>query len=108
MKFHSQECPQELQKTLRMNVGVLISGSGTNLQSLIDHSLKLNSKAEIVLVISNVENAFGLERARKAGIPTKVGVSTHRFFETKISIIFFFHDRLAIHINILDDMQQEC
>lgn len=94
MKFHSQERPQELHETLRMNVGVLISGSGTNLQSLIDHSLKPNSKAEIVLVISNVENAFGLERARKAGIPTKV--INHKSYK----------NRLQFDMDVLSALQQ--
>ncbi|MEE8351973.1 MAG: phosphoribosylglycinamide formyltransferase [Rhodospirillales bacterium] len=49
-----------------MKVAVLISGRGSNLQALID------AEAEIVLVISNVESAQGLERAAKAGIPTIV------------------------------------
>ena len=56
----------------RLPVGVLISGSGTNLQALIDQSLKADSKAEIRLVISNVPGVKGLERAAKAGIKCKV------------------------------------
>lgn len=54
--------------------GVLISGSGTNLQALIDHIERLNgrSAAEIALVISNVDGVEGLRRAQRAGIPTKV------------------------------------
>ena len=56
----------------RMRIGVLISGSGTNLQALIDQSLRLDSSAEIVLVISNMPDVQGLKRAEKAGIPTKV------------------------------------
>jgi formyltetrahydrofolate-dependent phosphoribosylglycinamide formyltransferase len=54
-------------------VGVLISGRGSNLQSLIaaqDESYK------IILVVSNVEGAAGLEKARAAGIP--VAVITHQ------------------------------
>lgn len=55
----------------RKRVGVLISGSGTNLQALIDASLdstrSLNS--EVVVVVSNKPNVLGLERAQKAGIP---------------------------------------
>jgi len=53
-----------------MKVAVLISGRGSNLQALIDDQVKTG--AEIVLVISNVEGAQGLERAAKAGIPTIV------------------------------------
>lgn len=56
----------------RTKVGVLISGSGTNLQALINQSVKFDSSAEIVLVISNVEGVHGLTRAKDAGIPTLV------------------------------------
>ena len=49
---------------------VLISGSGSNLQSLIAHSKNIN--LEISCVISNNPNAYGLERAKKAGIATKI------------------------------------
>ncbi|MFW9990556.1 MAG: phosphoribosylglycinamide formyltransferase [Candidatus Odinarchaeota archaeon] len=52
------------------NIGVLISGSGTNLQSLIDHQSRF--KGKITCVISNVPAAYGLERAKNAGIPTFV------------------------------------
>lgn len=68
----SVQRPFKIARTQRMKVGVLISGSGTNLQSLIDQSLKPESSAEIVLVISNVAAAYGLQRAIKVGIPTKV------------------------------------
>lgn len=56
----------------KKRVGVLISGSGTNLQALIDSTQFANIGAEIVLVISNKDNVEGLKRAEKAGIPTKV------------------------------------
>ena len=59
----------------RLPVGVLISGSGTNLQALIDQSLKAESKAEIRLVISNVPGVKGLERASRAGIKSKVVIN---------------------------------
>ena len=61
-------------KDKKMKVGVLISGSGTNLQALIDQSLRQDSSAKIVLVISNVPGVQGLSRAEAAGIPTKVSV----------------------------------
>jgi phosphoribosylglycinamide formyltransferase-1 len=51
------------------NVGVLISGRGTNLQALIDAAAGGRLGGRIAVVISNVEDAPGLERARKAGIP---------------------------------------
>ena len=53
-------------------VVVLVSGSGTNLQSLIDGVHAAGGPIEIVLVVSSSEEAFGLERARRAGIPTRV------------------------------------
>ena len=67
LKLHIRETARE-----RMKVGVLISGSGTNLQALIDQSLRHDSCAEIVLVISNKPGVQGLQRAENAGIPTKV------------------------------------
>lgn len=56
----------------RKRVGVLISGSGSNLQALIDAAADPAYPAEIVLVISNRPGAYGLERAAKAGIATAV------------------------------------
>ena len=56
----------------KLKVGVLISGRGSNLQALIDATRAPDFPAEIVLVISNVADAQGLERAAKAGIPTQV------------------------------------
>jgi len=53
-------------------VGVLISGRGSNLQALIDAQQRGELGGKIALVISNVEGAAGLERARRASIPTAV------------------------------------
>lgn len=49
---------------------VFISGSGTNLQALIDAVRDGRLAAEIVLVVSNRQEAYGLQRAQSAGIPT--------------------------------------
>ena len=51
---------------------VLISGNGTNLQAIIDAVKNGQLPAEIRAVISNRPQAFGLERARRAGIPIEV------------------------------------
>lgn len=51
---------------------VLISGSGSNLQQFIDHIETGDIDAEIAAVISNRPDAYGLQRAEKAGIPTVV------------------------------------
>jgi phosphoribosylglycinamide formyltransferase-1 len=52
----------------KTRLGVLISGSGTNLQAIIDCAERGELHAEVVCVISNKAEAFGLERARKHGI----------------------------------------
>jgi len=54
------------------NVVVLISGSGSNLQALIDDIHAGDTPARIRAVISNRADAYGLERARAAGIPATV------------------------------------
>ncbi len=53
---------------LRKKIAVFVSGGGTNLQSLIDHCQAGNINGDIVLVVSNRLKAYGLERARNAGI----------------------------------------
>ena len=50
------------------NIGVLVSGGGTNLQSVIDNIESGKINGQIKVVISNKESAYGLERARKHGI----------------------------------------
>lgn len=54
------------------NIGVLISGGGTNLQALIDKQGSVIKSGKIVCVCSNSADAYGLTRAKNAGIPTKV------------------------------------
>ena len=51
---------------------VLISGNGSNLQAIIDNIANKNLPAQIVAVISNKADAYGLERAKKAGIEQRV------------------------------------
>lgn len=53
-----------------MNIAVLISGSGTNLQTLIDACERKEIEAKIVSVYSNKKNVYGLNRAEKHGIKT--------------------------------------
>ncbi|MEO1066455.1 MAG: phosphoribosylglycinamide formyltransferase [Pseudomonadota bacterium] len=65
----------------KKRVAVLISGGGTNLQSLIDASLADDYPAEIVLVISNKADAYGLERAKAAGIAT--AIIDHKAFSSR-------------------------
>jgi phosphoribosylglycinamide formyltransferase-1 len=56
----------------KANLVVLISGSGSNLQAIIDAINAGELDAEIRLVISNKADAYGLQRARQAGIATQV------------------------------------
>lgn len=72
---------------MSVNIAVLVSGGGTNLQALIDAEKSgIINSGKISLVVSNNPDAFALERARKAGIKTAVcnkkelGVS----FETEL------------------------
>jgi len=56
----------------KLKTAVLISGGGTNLQALIDSCADSGYPAQIVLVISNKADAYGLTRAKNAGIETCV------------------------------------
>lgn len=51
-----------------LNIGVLISGGGTNLQAIIDETKAGGINGTVKVVISNKEDAYGLERARLNGI----------------------------------------
>lgn len=53
----------------KLRLAVLVSGGGTNLQAMIDRSSAGTLHAEIVVVLSDRPEAFGLERAAKANIP---------------------------------------
>ncbi|XP_040041617.2 trifunctional purine biosynthetic protein adenosine-3 isoform X1 [Gasterosteus aculeatus] len=59
-------------KDKRTRVAVLISGTGTNLQALIEQAKHPSSSAEIVVVISNRPGVLGLKKASLAGIQTRV------------------------------------
>ena len=53
---------------MKVPFAVLISGSGTNLQALIDAAAAPDYPGRLAVVISNRRDAYGLERARQAGI----------------------------------------
>lgn len=59
---------------MKTKVAVLVSGGGTNLQALIDYAAEKGDECpyEICVVISDHKDAFALERAAKAGIPTTI------------------------------------
>jgi formyltetrahydrofolate-dependent phosphoribosylglycinamide formyltransferase len=60
-----------LGNSMATRLAVLISGNGSNLQALIDAIRMRLLDAEIVVVIANRKEAYGLQRAAKAGIPTR-------------------------------------
>ena len=77
----------------KAKIAVLVSGGGTNLQALIDAQKSgIIENGEIVLVISNKEGAYALERAKKASIQTQTVLkselgSAEAFEEKIISLI---------------------
>ncbi len=81
------------EKQHPLKLGVLISGSGTNLQAIIDAIGRGELAAEIRVVISNRADAYGLERARAAGIRTTV--IDHRRFASRED----FDRKLAAELN---------
>lgn len=66
---------------VKLKLGVLISGRGSNLQALIDAAADQSFPAEIALVISNRADAGGLARAEAAGIATRI--IPHKDFATR-------------------------
>ena len=67
--------------TRRLRLGVLASGSGSNLQAIIDHCRDGRLTAEIAVVIANNPDAGALERARRAAIPARC--INHRDFTAR-------------------------
>lgn len=59
------------QMSATCDVVVLLSGSGSNLQALIDDAQNADTPVRIRAVISNRADAYGLQRARDAGIDTR-------------------------------------
>jgi len=70
-----------MTSTSRLRLGVLASGSGTNLQALLDACASGALPAEVAAVIVNVPGARALERARAAGVPALL--EPHQGFGTR-------------------------
>lgn len=66
---------------MKTRVVVLISGSGSNLQALVDAAANADYPAQIVAVISNKSDAYGLVRAQNSGIAT--AVLDHKAFASR-------------------------
>lgn len=74
----------------RARIAVLVSGGGTNLQALLDAQKSgILHSGEIVLVVSNNENAYALQRAAQAGVDasivTKKGCGSQAAFEDELA-----------------------
>lgn len=87
----------------KINIAVLVSGNGTNLQAIIDAwKSKIIKHAEIKIVISNKKNAYAIERAKKHNIKTKVITKedkcSQQEFESNIKKILTEND---IHLIVL-------
>lgn len=84
------------------NIAVLISGGGTNLQAIIDNTKNNYIKGKIKIVISNREDAYGLTRAKNAGIDALVIKDDEKLISTlsenKIDLIV-----LAGYLKILPE-----
>lgn len=63
----------------KMKIGVLLSGSGTNLQAIIDAARSEELPVEIVHVVSSRPDAYGIQRAAEAGI--QVTILNRAFYE---------------------------
>ncbi len=84
----------------RLPIVVLISGGGTNLQAIID-AVGKDLPVDIKAVISNKTDAYGLERARNAGIPTAVlehqQFADRESFDTALmKLIDSYHPQLVL------------
>ena len=66
-----------------LQLGVLVSGSGTNLQSILDAALEGRINVDVRVVISNRKDAGALERARRAGVPAVV--ISHKQYDNRES-----------------------
>lgn len=66
---------------MKVKIGVLVSGSGSNLQAIIDNIEEGKIKGEIAVVVSNVEGVYALERAKKHNIKTEV--INHKDFKSR-------------------------
>lgn len=76
----------------KLKLAILISGGGSNLQSIIDNCKKDDFPAEILLVISNKADAYGLKRAEEAGIENIT--INHKDFSSRDDFDKALHDAI--------------
>ena len=78
-----------VDRNQKVNIAVLVSGGGTNLQAILDAcGSGIITSGEVRVVISNKAGAYGLERAKKAGIPafciTRKEAGSQKAFEEQV------------------------
>jgi len=84
----------------KIKTAILISGNGSNLQALIDAAAAADYPAQIALVISNKADAYGLTRAKNAGIPAHI--ISHKEYATRDAFDRALHAALTqAHIDIV-------
>ena len=64
-----------------LRLGVLVSGSGSNLQAILDAIRKKRLDATVCLVVSNQPKALAIERARRAGVAT--AIVNHKDYDSR-------------------------
>ena len=94
-----------------LNIGVLISGGGTNLQAIIDETKSGGINGTVKLVISNKENAYGLERARLSGIKAVYETNEDKIIgllkENNIDLIVLAGDLKIITPKFVDEFRNK-
>lgn len=90
-----------------LRLGVLVSGSGSNLQSVIDAAESGKLKSQIACVISNKEQAYGLERARKHNLPAVfINPKVEGYDETLLNTLKMYEVDLVVlagYLKIIDE-----
>ena len=79
----------------KKRIGILISGRGSNMMSLIDACRAPDSPAEIAVIVSNRPEALGLIRAQELGIPA-VAID-HKLFASRVPFEMRLHQALLDH-----------
>ena len=87
------DSPADAAQSDKVRVAALISGRGSNLQALIDAAEDPAYPAEIMLVVSNRPGAYGLERAKAAGIPALT--IDHREYASRDDFDLAVHEALV-------------
>jgi phosphoribosylglycinamide formyltransferase-1 len=96
----------------KANIAVMVSGGGTNLQALIDaQNSGILCSGQLSLVISNIPDAYALERAKKAGIPAygihKKAMGQTAFEEETLRLFRQYHIDLVIFAGFLSIVTEE-